>query len=366
VRRRKRTPEFLYLEKEEKGWRMVRMLFGLESDIGELPIRQGRLLYLSFVDPHLTHGCDVIMDGFGTQGGLERLEKVELHALRRLLGVRYSATQGLPKDFAYMELDVKPLRFRRVFLGIRFLSYLQSRPTNTLVWDAYQDALQLGMKGHHSWIGDLVYAVQHLVTGGGRSISIEAIANGQSCQALLTKMVEELMATSMSASIAGSKGIMMTLRREPPKAGHLPRQEMTLMAFRHYLKVVHDNNHRKAVTRLMFSEHYLRVETWRQRRPVIPRDERMCRHCNLSSESELHALFMCDGLHELQVARDKLRTTIEATDRRAAGYVDWRVDEGCARELMRRLYGSHDDRIVRAFAAFVFEVLELFPKEDTV
>ncbi|KAJ7124457.1 hypothetical protein C8R44DRAFT_619990 [Mycena epipterygia] len=58
-------------------------------------------------------------------------------------------------------------------------------------------------------------------------------------------------------------------------------------------------SHRKALTRLLLSDHTLSVERLRypaRYRLAIPREEPLCRFCRAAVEDEAHALLNCNGL----------------------------------------------------------------------
>ena len=60
-----------------------------------------------------------------------------------------------------------------------------------------------------------------------------------------------------------------------------------------YLDVVHNVDHRKALTRLRTSSHMLAIETGRYCRPKIPINNRVCLHCN-QVEDETHFILHCN------------------------------------------------------------------------
>ncbi|KAJ7440840.1 hypothetical protein B0H11DRAFT_1750479 [Mycena galericulata] len=68
--------------------------------------------------------------------------------------------------------------------------------------------------------------------------------------------------------------------------------------FRHYLALVVNSTHRKALTRLLLSQHPLAVERLRYKkryhREVVPRGLRRCRFGCGKVETVEHALFFCD------------------------------------------------------------------------
>jgi hypothetical protein len=60
-------------------------VLGIEAYIGDLPPKEGHLLYMACIDPHLVSGAGVIIDV--DDSALQMLEKVQHCFLRRLLGL---------------------------------------------------------------------------------------------------------------------------------------------------------------------------------------------------------------------------------------------------------------------------------------
>ncbi|KAJ7038895.1 hypothetical protein C8F04DRAFT_884841, partial [Mycena alexandri] len=90
-------------------------VLGIESYVGNLPPKEGRLLYMACIDAHLVSGADVVIDSDPGPKGVESLEKVQTSFLRRLLGLgAYSMRAPL-----FTELGLIPLSYRRVILALR-------------------------------------------------------------------------------------------------------------------------------------------------------------------------------------------------------------------------------------------------------
>ncbi|KAJ7699970.1 hypothetical protein B0H17DRAFT_1048000 [Mycena rosella] len=74
---------------------------------------------------------------------------------------------------------------------------------------------------------------------------------------------------------------------------------------RHYLDVPIPS-YRKAITRLLLSDHNLSIEHLRypgRYRAAAPRDLRLCRFCRAAVEDEAHALLVCTGHDKLAILR---------------------------------------------------------------
>ncbi|KAJ6628941.1 hypothetical protein B0H10DRAFT_1989912 [Mycena sp. CBHHK59/15] len=81
------------------------------------------------------------------------------------------------------------------------------------------------------------------------------------------------------------------LEEEPPRA--------ITVVLRHYLTLVNNHWHRKALTQMLLSQHCLAVEHLRHpvryHKKPVPRDLHLCRFGCASVETVEHALFFCDG-----------------------------------------------------------------------
>lgn len=87
---------------------------------------------------------------------------------------------------------------------------------------------------------------------------------------------------------------VLRLRKQVPEIGRLRvavQLQNPVMKFREYLSIPCPA-HRKALTRLLLSDHRLALEELRRRgRP--PRHNRLCRFCPIQVEDPPHALFHC-------------------------------------------------------------------------
>jgi hypothetical protein len=110
-------------------------ILAVESLLSTLPPKEGWILYMAQVDPHLVSGCEVALDS--DLVALKELCDVQHKFLHRLLGVNASS----PLAPLFTELGILPLRFRRVILALRFLKYLMSLPDTHLAHVALSDSM---------------------------------------------------------------------------------------------------------------------------------------------------------------------------------------------------------------------------------
>ena len=77
-----------------------------------------------------------------------------------------------------------------------------------------------------------------------------------------------------------------------------------------YLDIIPTINGKRDYTKFRTSNHKLAIETLRYKRPVVPRDQRLCEFCNQNEiEDEYHTIFSCKIYADLRVTfLDKMRT----------------------------------------------------------
>ncbi|KAF8879476.1 hypothetical protein BD779DRAFT_1649417, partial [Infundibulicybe gibba] len=283
-----------YSNKASKTRAIGNTILGLESMIGTLPPWEGKKLYMSLMDPHLTHGCEIALDV--DEGILKGLEDVQTAFLRRLLGLNKRAMLAP----LYTETSVVPLRFRRLNLALRYLQYLISLPNERYARAALNDSIQLAAEGKPSWVMDLEYVLHKLpfraTLPNLKTATVEDIEQ-------VIKCVQTGMEKYLQSCIDNSPKLYLLWGRLEPEKDSRPRHRT--MCFRHYLNVS-NADHRKALTRLVLSSHCLALERLRwteHRRPSVEPHLRRCRFCQIAIESPEHALLECTANADLDTLR---------------------------------------------------------------
>ncbi|KAJ7181912.1 hypothetical protein C8R46DRAFT_1159228 [Mycena filopes] len=263
-------------------------VLGIEAYIGNLPPKEGRLLYMA--------GADVVVDV--DDKSLEMLEKVQRNFLRRLLGLgQYSMRAPL-----FTELGLVPLRYRRLILTLRYLKYLISLKDTHYARIALEDSYTLYLNGQQGYWMDLAYALCRLRfpvdLPGLHELSAEV------CEAL-GKAVYGAAMRDLQCDVDNSTRLYLLHGRLEPLEKDAPRAITAVL--RHYLVLVVNSAHRKALTRILTSQHPLAVERLRYRsrahRIIVPRNLRLCRFGCASVETVEHALFFCDKSERLNQLR---------------------------------------------------------------
>ncbi|KZV81681.1 hypothetical protein EXIGLDRAFT_579149, partial [Exidia glandulosa HHB12029] len=253
-------------DKAARAHRISCLVFGRHNQRNKFPPRPARKLYMGLVDPHLTHGADVLPDS--TKIATKKLETVQKTYLRKLLRV------GPRSKVAplFTETGVSPIRYRRADLAVRYLGYALQRPAEDLVRCAVLDSASLLAARAKSWVGDLAKALSLLPVPVGFEMPAD----------------DEIECSAKLPLLRGRLHENCFLQARPRPA--------PVSTFRGYLKL-YAREHRTALTRLLLSDHGLAVE--RLRYEGVAHEDRMCRFCLVEVEDEMHALFACDGNEEL-------------------------------------------------------------------
>ncbi|RDB17742.1 RNA-directed DNA polymerase from mobile element jockey [Hypsizygus marmoreus] len=285
-----------YAVKASKARNVANATFAVETMLGSLAPADGKLLYLARVDPHLISGCEVVIDTVDSL--TTELEKVQEGFIRRLLGLGKSSMLAL----LYTETGLVPIRYRRVTLVLKFLSYLLIQPPTTYAAAAYRDTLDLANAALPGWLSDLRRALACL--------PVPVLLDTPDLQSV--QGVSAVVANVHASCDEWLQGFIDI----SPKT-HLIRSrargDNTVLKFRHYLHIPVPN-HRKSLTRLFLSAHGLAVEKLRHLRDsqggVIPRSQRLCRFCAIAVEDECHAMLECRGNDRVIILRGAFLTDV--------------------------------------------------------
>jgi hypothetical protein len=295
-----------YNVKASKARAVGNLIFGMESSVGILPPSEGKVLYMSLLDPHLTHGAEVCLDI--DRKSLQVLEDVQHTFIRRLLGLGKSSLLAP----LFTETGLMPLKFRRLSLALQYLIYLLALQPQRLAHKALQDSIALNESGSPGWVMDLRYVVRSLALGGlgdialpdFRSLSVPDVE-------AFSKKIMGLMTAHMQSLIDNSpKLYLLHGRLEPNGKGGLTQKSLH---FRHYLNVA-NIRYRVCLTRLLLSCHPLALERLRypeHRRAQVQRSLRLCRFCQEHIESPEHALFECIACQEINDLRSCFYSILE-------------------------------------------------------
>jgi hypothetical protein len=262
----------------------------VDSLISSLPPREGQILYIAQVDPHLIGGCEVVLDV--DLSSLKLLCDVQHKFLRRLLGVNPSS----PLAPLFTELGILPLRFRRIALALCYLAYLVSLPNTHFAHAALCDSMNLHANGSQGWFMDLDWALRNVTA------DIALLNTGHIPPELvdsLIKSVHKCAASWLDSEIESSVCLHLLHGHLEPVEDKPPRK--VIISFRHYLEVPIPK-HRLALTRLVLADHPLAVEQLRRAsryHPPVPCDDRLCRLSKQHVETPEHVLVpaLCDLQH---------------------------------------------------------------------
>ncbi|KAJ7024931.1 hypothetical protein C8F04DRAFT_968411, partial [Mycena alexandri] len=267
--------------------------------------------------------------------------------LRRLLGINSRSMLAV----LFTETGLMPIRVRRLLLGLSRLRYLADLGPERRVRIALLDSLDLLEAGHSCWAGDIAILLRSLPTP--IQVTAKDFLAVESVEAIAKRVIEAVDADLQFDIDHLKKTHLLRNRLE------LLDDKLTMVTRRrrHYLTMVPIPAHRKALTRLLLSDHNLSSERLRypaRYRLAIPEAERLCRFCRREVENEVHALLVCDGHQPLAALREaflvelfECDVTLEAT------YMILSCHDFLGHMVSSR-------KAVKRVAKFVCEVLNLY------
>ncbi|KAG6870903.1 hypothetical protein C0992_012142, partial [Termitomyces sp. T32_za158] len=253
-----------YIAKSEKAQRVANVTFAVHTHIGVIPPFEGKRLYMARIDPQLTFGCEVVLDTVASS--LTLLENVQVAYCRRLLGLGSRATLAP----LFTETGILPLRYRRAILATKYLLYLLNLPTNHYASSALHDSIALARDQKSSWARDLAHVLEGLSLPGSDATSVKTPVHLQWNAPLDSDMAGNLEDDIKAACYTGLQQVVnSSTKLHLIRARQSSSRPPPISDFRSYLSVP-TPAHRRALARLMASDHPFAVERLRhgdRRRP---------------------------------------------------------------------------------------------------
>ncbi|KAJ6601904.1 hypothetical protein DFH09DRAFT_900274, partial [Mycena vulgaris] len=197
------------------------------------------------------------------------------------------------------------------------------------------DSYVLCQNGHPGYWSDLKFALQKLKF----PVELPSLPDltSEACLGLAKSVYISAM-KFLDAEVSASTRLYMLHGRREPLDGE-PAKKITVV-LRHYLTLVENARHRKALTRLLVSQHPLAVERMRYKqryhREHVPRDERRCRFgCN-SVETVEHTLFFCSGTPRLEEQRETFLEAMRVKEPRVLSIFPWNATNILKSLIFRR------------------------------
>lgn len=273
--------------KAKVALKVTNVAFTLASYLGDLPPREGLILYNCRVDPHLTHGAEVALGVSPANIGL--LADIQIKFLRRLLHVQKRSMRAP----LFTETGSLPLPFRRAGFALKFLSRLVMTEGHRFSHWCLQENVKLWRQGRACWLGDLAMVLQGIGFQAADT-RLDVLTSSEGVQRLLLRLPLLASDAIRDEVNASTRLDLVRGRVERTTSGRVTSDSLV---FRSYL-LLRIPAHRIALTRILTSNHTLAVERGRWLRvegtsETIPRALRICRCCHDDVEDELHVLFIC-------------------------------------------------------------------------
>ncbi|KAF8137938.1 hypothetical protein K438DRAFT_1494664, partial [Mycena galopus ATCC 62051] len=256
---------------------------------GRLTPKEYKQLYMSRVDCHLIHGCEISPDCDDVH--VKQLCDIQVSFLRQILNL-HSHSLIAP---LFTETGIMPLRFRRYLVLLSYLQYLLNLEQTHFTRASLDSSVQLAAHRKKSWFGDVCKAASkmpfHCPPPDMRNASSKSIE-------VYAKLVVKSALSWLQHQIESTDKLYLIQGRVEPQKDKPP--EVITLFLRHYLFMVKTQTYREALTHhctsILLSTHLLAVEKLRHvdhAKPKVSREQRLCRFCFRSVETPEHALLEC-------------------------------------------------------------------------
>ena len=251
-----------------------RALFSLKSYIHTYPdldLKTKMKMFNSLVTPIIEYACEVW--GFCQA---DKLDTLYLGYLKSILGVR----KTVPSVFLYKELNLYPLKLRRLLriykYWIKILSLPNSNPVrivyNTLVEDNNSSPQTV------NWVSLLKKVLNENGLGYFWNLQNELVEDKTSYLNIFKDRLQDIYLQNFDCDLRNLSENRLYKHIEHDFYG------------KDYLNIIKHNHLRIALTRLRLGSHNFMVERGRWKRPTVPFTHRLCRECDMI-EDEFHIFF---------------------------------------------------------------------------
>ena len=260
---------------EDLSCKAKRAIYAMNSKINLrfLSIKTQLNLFDRLVCPILLYGSEV-WEPFVNQNqdkwDNSAIEKVHTQFLKRILGVNRSTSNIMVRA----DLGRYPLKSCILLRNIRYLKQINQKDDKTLVRQAYSYEnihyekrinIENTARSFENKLKDIL----------NEEFSIYDLSNYK-----LKKYINLVFCEDWSTKLTNSsKADSFKLFKSFPK-------------FESLYDHVNNRKHLNSLTKFRLSDHKLLIEEGRRKRPILPRNERLCKNCNII-EDETHFLIDC-------------------------------------------------------------------------
>jgi ribosomal protein L22 len=262
------------------------MLSALNSN-DYLDIKVHFKLFDSLIKPIAIYGSEVwFPNQFGktlrdaTSGEIEKIPCEKLHNMfcKRLLGV-YKSTSNILCRKELGRIPIMPFILTHL---VKFWSYILSKPINSLLYQSYlseveNDSIWINTIRHLLHICDLDYNWNEQVP-----------LNNNAIATFKRKLIDDFlkqMAPASTSEYLDEYSTITNVRTSKPQP---------------YLKFNLPMPIRRSIARLRLRSNKLEIVRGKFARPRIPREDRICQHCNDYVDDEEHLLLTCEKIADIR------------------------------------------------------------------
>ena len=306
-------------------------------DFHKLPPKLACKIFDSVISPILLYNSEV----WGAYTGIDftkwdktKTEKAHLKFCKLYLGVNRKASNNGSRG----ELGKFPLLIHVIQKTLTYIKKIYKLPDSSLAKLAFLTSKELYLNGRESFYSNVVNSLKKHFPTLQEPVDLESFTNDNTIKTIIDKIKTDYVSGWKHQLSNSSK---LTFYNKIKKEY---KQEQ-------YLTIVKNPCQRRLYTKLRISNHKLLIEYGRYHQ--IPREERICKHCNLNAiENEFHFAFECPKYDNLRNNSNNILKNMFEQD----------LSKSSREDLLTHIMTNTDPVLTNLFSNFIMKCFKVRDK----
>jgi len=242
-------------------------------------------LFDALVAPVLNYCCEIWSMDLGAKLDSSPQEVMHNRFLKRMLGV----CDSTPNHVALAEFGRYPIHFMWLKQTLKYVRRLANADSSRLLYRAYKEQLHMQQHNVYScWASKTSRTVLQLINKALPHIPTDL-------NSLHIVLVESSQDISIGPVVVAIQKHYLECAQSIDSIKNSTYWAIKGIAdyeYESYLSSIGNRHHRRALSQFRTGSHWLEIQRGRFARPTVPREQRLCRLCDMHAvENENHALF---------------------------------------------------------------------------
>jgi hypothetical protein len=256
-----------------------------QIDFHNLPPKLACRIFDGVISPILLYNSEIwgaYADNDFTKWDKTQTEKTHLKFCKLYLGVNRKASNNGSRG----ELGKLPLIIQIIKKILNYVTNLYKLPNSTLVKQAFLSSKELYLNGKESFYSNTVNLLHKHFPTLEKTVDLEHFINDNKVKHIIDQIkINYISEWKHQVNNSSKLSFYNKIKKE--------------YKLEEYLTTIKKPCQRRLYTKLRISNHKLLIEYGRYQQ--IPKEERICRHCNLNSiEDEFHFAFECQKYENIR------------------------------------------------------------------